>query len=520
MRPAWLAGAVALVAYGLVRRRAHGRASLAAIAAAAVVAGLVGFGVIPLPDVQQLIEDAGTALGPWTYAFVGVLAFLETGAFVGLVAPGETTVIVGGLVAGQGRISLLALIAIVWICAVAGDLTSYTLGRRLGRDFLIRHGARLKITEERVEHVEAFFKRRGGATILIGRFIGVVRSLAPFVAGTSRMPLARFLPYDVLGAGAWAATFSLLGYVFWRSFDQLTHWVSRGLAAFAALVVLALAIWFAVRLTRDGQLRRRTRARIAREFERPALRPFAPYARAAWRRVVRPLLHRAAPPARFVWQRLTPGELGLELTTLLALVAVGAFTFVVLGDVYAEAFVARLDAEALRMADRLHMAVLEAVAVGLQTLGSLPAVAVVAVATVGWALARGRFAEAAALAGGFLVCLLAVEVARQAFDRPPPARPLVESDGPVYPSAHAALAVGWTACAVVLVRGGHRLATRFATVAASVVLVAAIGLARVYLRADHLSDAVGGLALGTACFAAAGTVGMVVGFVRHNQRST
>ena len=88
--------------------------------------------MIELPNVEHLIEDAGQALGKWTYLAVGVLAFLETGAFIGLVAPGETTVIVGGLVAGQGEISLLVLIAIVWTCAVLGDLTSYTLGRRLG----------------------------------------------------------------------------------------------------------------------------------------------------------------------------------------------------------------------------------------------------------------------------------------------------------------------------------------------------------------------------------------------------
>ena len=80
---------------------------------------LIGAGVIELPNVEKLIEDAGHALGKWTYLLVGMLAFLETGAFIGLVAPGETAVIVGGLVAGQGEISLLVLIAIVWACAVA-----------------------------------------------------------------------------------------------------------------------------------------------------------------------------------------------------------------------------------------------------------------------------------------------------------------------------------------------------------------------------------------------------------------
>ena len=110
----------------------------------------------------------------------------------------------------------MLLIGLVWACAVAGDLTSYMLGRRLGRGFLVRHGPRLKITEERLRYVEDFFDRRGGVTILIGRFIGLVRAIAPFLAGASRMELRKFLPYDVLGAGLWATLFCLLGYFFWQ----------------------------------------------------------------------------------------------------------------------------------------------------------------------------------------------------------------------------------------------------------------------------------------------------------------
>ena len=87
-----------------------------------------------------MIEDIAEALGPWTYALVGVMAFLETGAFVGLVAPGETVVIAGGVIAGQGEIDLLPLIGLVWVCAVLGDTTSFYIGRRLGRAFLERTG--------------------------------------------------------------------------------------------------------------------------------------------------------------------------------------------------------------------------------------------------------------------------------------------------------------------------------------------------------------------------------------------
>jgi undecaprenyl-diphosphatase len=251
LHPLPLTGAVALAAFLLVRRRRLTRTQLGVGAIASVVLLLVGLGVIPIPNVVGIIEDVGRTLGPWTYLAVGLLAYLETGAFVGLVAPGETAVLVGGVVAGQGEVDVVLLIGLVWSCAVAGDLTSYFLGRRLGRAWLLRHGPRLKITRERLEHVEDFFERRGGITILIGRFIGLVRALAPFIAGTSRMPLRKFVPYDVVGAGLWATLFVLLGYVFWRSLDTVTAYVGRGLFVFGSLVVLVLLVLYVRRLRRD-----------------------------------------------------------------------------------------------------------------------------------------------------------------------------------------------------------------------------------------------------------------------------
>ncbi len=516
LHPVWLAGAVILALYLVARRGAHGRGFLALGALAALGAGLIGLGVIELPNVQKLIEDAGKALGKWTYLAVGILAFLETGAFIGLIAPGETTVIVGGLVAGQGQISLLLLIAIVWTCAVLGDVTSYALGRRLGRDFMVRHGGRVKITEERLQQVEAFFERRGGMTILIGRFIGLVRAIAPFIAGASRMPLRKFLPYDVLGAGLWAATFSLLGYVFWRSFDQLTAWVSRGLFAFGLVVALIVGIVFLIRLQHSPRLQARTKAWIAAQLDKPLLRPVAPYLRAGWRRVVRPVAHASEAPARFVWNRFTPGELGLEVTTLLALAAVGAFTFVLLADTLDERVLLPFDRAAFDVADSLYTRPAKDVLVWVTALGSFVVVAPLVLATALWAAARRRFVDAAFLPLAFLITWAAVEVAKAAFDRPRPPGAHVLAERMAYPSGHAANAVAWVACAVVLVRGGAGFATRFAAVTAAVVLAVAIALTRIYLRVHYLSDVEGGLGLATAVFALLGVVAVVVGQLRQN----
>jgi membrane protein DedA with SNARE-associated domain/membrane-associated phospholipid phosphatase len=518
VHPGWLASAIALALYLVVRRRAHGRVTLVAGGLVAAGALLVGLGVVELPNVEQMIADAGEALGKWTYLAVGVLAFLETGAFIGLIAPGETTVIVGGLVAGQGRISLMVLIAIVWTCAVLGDITSYTLGRRLGREFMVRHGARVKITEERLQQVEAFFERRGGMTILIGRFIGLVRAIAPFIAGASKMPLRKFLPYDVLGAGLWATTFCVLGYVFWRSFDKLTAWVSRGLFAFGLLVAMIVAIVFLIRLQRDAELRARTEAWLDEQLDRPLLRPLAPHLRAGWRRVVRPLARVSQQPARFVWNRFTPGDLGLEVTTLLALAAVGSFTFFLLGSELDERTLLVGDRLAFDIADSLYSEPVKDVVVWVTALGSFPVIAVLVTATTAWATVRRRFFDAAVLPVSFLLCWVVVDVAKEAYGRPRPPGPHVDVEGLAYPSAHAAYAIAWVACAVVLVRAGSTFATRFAVVTVAIVLAAVIGLSRVYLRVHYLSDVEGGWGVGVAIFALLGMVAVVVGWLRQNGR--
>jgi undecaprenyl-diphosphatase len=232
-----------------------------------------GSGVVDPPNVEELLLDVGETFGKWSYLLVGGLAFLETGAFVGLVAPGETAVIAGGVFAGQGNLELAVLLALVWACCVAGDSVSFWLGRRLGRGFLLRHGPRVKITEDRLRQVEGFFERRGGITILIGRFIGLVRALAPFVAGASKMSYARFLPYDVVGSGLWAATFVLLGYFSWRNIDRAAEIASRGTLAIGSTVTLVVALLLAHRFLRTSEQRAAARRWLRERRGRPAVEP-------------------------------------------------------------------------------------------------------------------------------------------------------------------------------------------------------------------------------------------------------
>ena len=520
MKWGWLLGAVALAGFLVARRRQLGRWTHVAGWVVVAAAAVIGSGLVPLPNLEKVLEDAGKALGPWTYLLVGAMAFLETGAFIGFIAPGETAVIVGGLVAGQHEISLSVLIAITWACAVGGDLMSFTLGRRLGREWLLRHGERLRITDERLHGVERFYQRFGGPAILIGRFIGFVRPLSPFIAGTAGMPVRRFLPYDVLGAGLWTAAFATLGYVFWRSFNELTTYVSRGLFAFGTIVVVVGLVAWLVRLRRDAEYRERVRAWLDERADQPGWRHVVRLAGPLWRLVGRPTASGADRAARFGWARLTPGQLGLELTTMLALVAVGAFVFFFVGQIVSESTVPAIDRAVQDLAERLTTAPLVDVAKVLTNLGSLAFVAPVAGATAAWAAMRRRWIDVATLVVGVVLSIVLVHTAKAAYDRPRPPGGLVHVTLAAYPSGHTAYSVALVACAVILVRAGTRWAARFAAVTVAVSIVLVVATTRLYLRVHYFTDVVGGIALGMAIWGLVGALAVVAGYLRQNDGPT
>lgn len=505
MKPAPLVFAVLLAVFLAVRWRRLSTETRVLLVLAAAGLAVYGTGLVELPNIEKVIIDVGESLGGWTYVLVGLMAFAETGAFLGFVAPGEFTVLLGGVIAGQGKIDVIPLIAIVWASAVAGDVTSYVLGGRLGRGFLERHGPKVKITEERLAKVEDFFHRRGGLTIVVGRFLGLVRPIAPFLAGSSRMPFRRFIAYDIVAAGIWGTTFVVLGFVFWQSFDKVVDIAKKGAFALGLVVVLIAAIVTAVRHLRVAENRKRAREWIE---DKPVLGP-------AWRHGVVPAGRVLGGPARFVWNRLTPGELGLELTTLLAVAGVGAFA--VAGYAVALQGVDRTpgDRRAFDVVGHLHSDTVVDIAKALSWVGSPPVAWTIVLAAAGWLAFRRRWLESGALAIGLGLTVLAVHLVKDAVDRPRPSRPLVDTDGSSFPSGHAAYAVGLVAVAVALTRAVPALA-RFGIVIVAVVLATIVGLTRIYLRAHHLSDVLAGAGLAAAVFAICAMAALIVDFIRHN----
>jgi len=216
-------------------------AVLATGPAAAAALVLLATGTVSPPDVQGWLTSLADSLGAWTYALVAGLAFLETGAFVGLIAPGETAIALGGVVAAQGEVSLPLIVLAAWVAAALGDLASFLLGRRLGRRFLIAHGPRVGVTAPRLARVDGFFDRHGGKAILIGRFVGLIRAMAPFVAGASGLQLRRFLPYSLAGTLIWASAFTLAGYAFHESFETAAGVLTHGVLGLAVLAAGAVA---------------------------------------------------------------------------------------------------------------------------------------------------------------------------------------------------------------------------------------------------------------------------------------
>jgi undecaprenyl-diphosphatase len=211
-----------------------------------------------------------------------------------------------------------------------------------------------------------------------------------------------------------------------------------------------------------------------------------------------------------------PGELGLELTTLVAIAGVGLYFFVAYLVHFADTFAPTpFDQDLLNLADRLRNETLVDVAKVVSALGALPTVITLVVATSVLLVARRRYTEALVLVIGLALVYLAVHVTKAAIDRPRPTGSLVETTGEAYPSGHAAYATAWVAAAVMLTRR-LRLVASSTLIFVALGIAAAVGASRVYLRAHWWSDVAGGWGLGAGIFASLAAIALVVEHIRHN----
>jgi membrane protein DedA with SNARE-associated domain len=198
---------------------------------------------------HTITDWLGSLSGPVVYAVVAALVFCEDALFVGFVLPGETAVVIGGVLASQGKVSVYWLALAVVLAAITGDSVGYEIGHHFGPRILETRP--LRRHRDRVENAQDMIRRRGAAAVFFGRFIAFFRAMMPALAGISRMPYRRFLPFNALGGLAWGIGFTLLGYFAGSAYTRVEHQVGRVIAVLLAAVVIAALIAWHVRRRRQ-----------------------------------------------------------------------------------------------------------------------------------------------------------------------------------------------------------------------------------------------------------------------------
>jgi membrane-associated protein len=151
--------------------------------------------------------------GGWTYLLLFTVVFCETGLVVTPFLPGDSLLFTAGIFAHKGSLSLWTLLAVLSGAAVLGDTANYWVGRFFGQRLLAAKRFRV-VKPEHLAYTEEFFERYGGKTIILARFVPIVRTLAPFVAGIGRMRYGRFMSFNVVGGVGWVVICTVAGYLF------------------------------------------------------------------------------------------------------------------------------------------------------------------------------------------------------------------------------------------------------------------------------------------------------------------
>ena len=148
--------------------------------------------------------------GPWTYGILFAIIFMETGLVITPFLPGDSLLFAAGSFAGIGHLNVWLLLVLLSIAAIVGDTVNYWIGHYMGdRAYNVKW-----IKKEYLDRTHAFFEKHGGKTIFLARFVPIVRTFAPFVAGMGHMSYGYFISYNVFGGLVWVFLFTLMGYFF------------------------------------------------------------------------------------------------------------------------------------------------------------------------------------------------------------------------------------------------------------------------------------------------------------------
>ncbi len=162
--------------------------------------------------VDVYLNDLITQYGVWTLAILFIVIFMETGVVVTPFLPGDSLIFAAATFAARGALNPLAIFIVLAIAAVAGDTANYWIGHRVGAKAYT--GEVKWIKKEYMERTHKFFEKQGGKAIFLARFVPIIRTFAPFVAGVSQMSYGFFIRWNVIGGITWVAVFTSLGFFF------------------------------------------------------------------------------------------------------------------------------------------------------------------------------------------------------------------------------------------------------------------------------------------------------------------
>ncbi len=166
-----------------------------------------------LTNPERLIHLLSTAMSGWLgYAMLSGIVFAETGLLVGFVLPGDSLLFTIGVVAGAGELNLVVIMTLLTCASMLGDWSGYLLGRRIGPAVFNRPDSRF-FKQEHLQRTKAFYEKHGGKTIIYAKFVPIIRTFAPFVAGVANMRYVRFLSFDIFGGIGWVFSMTILGYM-------------------------------------------------------------------------------------------------------------------------------------------------------------------------------------------------------------------------------------------------------------------------------------------------------------------
>jgi membrane-associated protein len=181
-------------------------------------------------NVQGLVESGGTFL-------VCLIVFIETGFFVGFFLPGDSLLVTAGVFAAAGNLNLAKLLLLVPLCAIVGDQIGYWIGRKAGQA-LYRREDSFVFRKKHLEHAKQFYEKYGGKTVIMARFMPIVRTFCPPVAGAAMMPYSRYVAYDIAGGLLWVGSMILSGYFLGSVVPDIGHRIHYVIAVVIFLSLL------------------------------------------------------------------------------------------------------------------------------------------------------------------------------------------------------------------------------------------------------------------------------------------